>query len=141
MFISFYYLIIFKFFILFFLISFARRFSVLLVKSFYSINFWLCCLISIVSLSSITLWYYLYPCLISTFLGFILLCHSFTSSLCSIQHGENLVEWERSWDIEKRNIQNSSDSVRPAHRDEEWPPLAAAREGPRTETKTQHSQK
>ena len=33
------------------------------------------------------------------------------------------------------------DSERPVHRDEEWPPLAAARESPRTETKTQHSQK
>ena len=33
------------------------------------------------------------------------------------------------------------DSERPAHRDEEWPPLAATREIPRTETKTQHSQK
>ena len=31
-------------------------------------------------------------------------------------------------------------SERPAHRDEEWPPLAAAGESPRTETKTQHSQ-
>ena len=30
---------------------------------------------------------------------------------------------------------------RPAHRDEEWPPLAATRESPCTETKTQHSQK
>ena len=30
---------------------------------------------------------------------------------------------------------------RPAHRDEEWPPLAATGEGPRTETKTQHTQK
>ena len=29
---------------------------------------------------------------------------------------------------------------RPAHRDEEWPPLAATGESPRTETKTQHSQ-
>ena len=29
----------------------------------------------------------------------------------------------------------------PVHRDEEWPPLAAAGESPRTETKTQHSQK
>ena len=28
------------------------------------------------------------------------------------------------------------DSERPAHRDEEWPPLAATRESPRTETKT-----
>ena len=33
------------------------------------------------------------------------------------------------------------DSERSAHRDEEWPPLAATRESPRTETKTQHSQK
>ena len=29
---------------------------------------------------------------------------------------------------------------RPAHRDEEWPPLATTGESPRTETKTQHSQ-
>ena len=28
------------------------------------------------------------------------------------------------------------DSERPTHRDEEWPPLAAARGSPRTETKT-----
>ena len=33
------------------------------------------------------------------------------------------------------------DSERPAHRDEDWPPLAATRESPRTETKTQHSHK
>ena len=33
------------------------------------------------------------------------------------------------------------DSEKPAHRDEEWPPLATTRESPRTETKTQHSQK
>ena len=33
------------------------------------------------------------------------------------------------------------DSERPAHRDEEWPPLAATRESPCTETKTQQSQK
>ena len=33
------------------------------------------------------------------------------------------------------------DSERPAHHDEEWPPLAATRESPRTETKTQQSQK
>ena len=29
----------------------------------------------------------------------------------------------------------------PAHSDEEWPPLAATGESPRTETKTQHSHK
>ena len=33
------------------------------------------------------------------------------------------------------------DSERPVHRDEEWSPLAATRESPRTEMKTQHSQK
>ena len=33
------------------------------------------------------------------------------------------------------------DSERPAHHDEEWPPLATTRESPCTETKTQHSQK
>ena len=33
------------------------------------------------------------------------------------------------------------DSERPAHHDEEWPPLAATRESPRIETKTQHSHK
>ena len=33
------------------------------------------------------------------------------------------------------------DNERPAHHDEEWSPLAATRESPRTETKTQHSQK
>ena len=32
------------------------------------------------------------------------------------------------------------DSERPVHRDEEWPPLTATGESPRTETKTQHSQ-
>ena len=31
--------------------------------------------------------------------------------------------------------------MRPAHRDEEWPPLATTRESPHTETKTQHSHK
>ena len=33
------------------------------------------------------------------------------------------------------------DNERPAHRDEEWPPLATTRESPCTETKTQHSHK
>ena len=33
------------------------------------------------------------------------------------------------------------DGERPAHRDEGWPPLAATRESPRTETRIQHSQK
>ena len=33
------------------------------------------------------------------------------------------------------------DSERPAHHNEEWPPLATTRESPHTETKTQHSHK
>ena len=33
------------------------------------------------------------------------------------------------------------DGEGPAHRDEEWPPLATTGESPRTETKTQHSHK
>ena len=33
------------------------------------------------------------------------------------------------------------DSERPAHRNEEWPPLATTRESPSTETKTRHTQK
>ena len=33
------------------------------------------------------------------------------------------------------------DNERPTHCDEEWPPLAATRESPGTETKTQHSHK
>ena len=33
------------------------------------------------------------------------------------------------------------DGERPAHRDEGWPSLAAAGGGPRTETRTQHTQK
>ena len=33
------------------------------------------------------------------------------------------------------------DGERPAHRGEEWPPLAATGESPRTETRTQHRQK
>ena len=33
------------------------------------------------------------------------------------------------------------DGERLAHRDEEWPPLAATGESPRTETRTQHSHK
>ena len=33
------------------------------------------------------------------------------------------------------------DGERPAHRDEEWPPLAAAGGSPRAEAKTQHSHK
>ena len=35
----------------------------------------------------------------------------------------------------------SRDNEKPAHRNEEWPPLAATRESPQAETKTQRSQK
>ena len=35
--------------------------------------------------------------------------------------------------------QRGRNNERPTHHDEEWPPLAATRESPRTETKTQHS--
>ena len=38
-------------------------------------------------------------------------------------------------------IREAATVKRPAHRDEEWPPLAATGESPCTETKTQHSQK
>ena len=38
-----------------------------------------------------------------------------------------------------RRNKRGHDSERPAHHNEEWPPLAATRESPSTETKTQHS--
>ena len=37
------------------------------------------------------------------------------------------------------SARRDDNSERPAHRDEEWPLLAATGESPRTETKTQHS--
>ena len=46
----------------------------------------------------------------------------------------------RVWSLCPRNSR-SCDSERPAHRDGEWPPLAATRESPSAEMKTQHSQK
>ena len=46
----------------------------------------------------------------------------------------------RVWSLCSRN-KRGRDSERPAHRDEEWRPLATTRESPRTETKTHHSQK
>ena len=47
----------------------------------------------------------------------------------------------RIWSLCSAARERGHDSERPAHRDEEWPPLATTRESPRTETKTQHSQK
>ena len=49
------------------------------------------------------------------------------SSLCSATRGAAIVR--------------GPCSERPVHRDEEWPPRATTTESPRTETKTQHSQK
>ena len=43
----------------------------------------------------------------------------------------------RIWSLCSAN-KRGRDSERPAHCDEEWPPLATTRESPRTETKTQH---
>ena len=45
------------------------------------------------------------------------------------------------WSLCSATREAACDSERPAHRDEEWPPLATTRESPRTETKTQHSHK
>ena len=49
--------------------------------------------------------------------------------------------WAREPQLLSLRVWRGRDSERPAHRDEEWPPLAATRESPRTETKTQHSHK
>ena len=49
--------------------------------------------------------------------------------------------WSLCSTTREATIVRGHDSERPAHRDEEWPPLATTRESPRTETKTQHSQK
>ena len=46
----------------------------------------------------------------------------------------------RIWSLCSAN-KRGRDSEKPAHRDEERPPLAATGESPCTETKTQHSQK
>ena len=45
----------------------------------------------------------------------------------------------RAWSL--CSARRGRDSERPAHRDEEWSPLATTRESPHTETKTQHSHK
>ena len=47
----------------------------------------------------------------------------------------------RVWSLCSACNKRGRDSERPAHRDEEWSPLATTGEGPRTETKTQHSHK
>ena len=44
----------------------------------------------------------------------------------------------RVWSLCSAN-KRGRDSERPTHRDEEWSPLAATRESPRAETKTQQS--
>ena len=67
--------------------------------------------------------------------------HGFKPWSGKISHAaEQLGPWDTRTEPALRN-KRGSDSERPLHRDEEWPPLAATRESPRTETKTQHSQK
>ena len=72
--------------------------------------------------------------------------HGFEPWSGKIPHAsEQLGPWATTTEPERlepvlRN-KRGRDSERPTHRDEEWPPLAATRESPHTETKTQHSQK
>ena len=72
--------------------------------------------------------------------------HGFEPWSGKIPHAtEQLGPWatttEPAWPEPVLRNKRGHDSERPAHRDEEWPPLATTRESPRTETKTQHSQK
>ena len=72
--------------------------------------------------------------------------HGFEPWSGKIPHAaEQLGPWATTTDPARLELvlrnKRGRDSERPAHRDEEWPPLAATRESPRTETKTQHSQK
>ena len=72
--------------------------------------------------------------------------HGFEPWSGKIPHAaEQLVPWARITEPARlepvlRN-KRGRDNERPAHHDEEWPPLATTRESPRTETKTQHSHK
>ena len=67
--------------------------------------------------------------------------HGFEPWSGKIPHAaERLGPWATITEPVLRN-KTGCDSERPAHRDEEWPPLATTRESPRTETKTQHSHK
>ena len=71
--------------------------------------------------------------------------HGFEPSSGKIPHAaEQLGPWATTTEPARlepvlRN-KRGRDNERPAHGDEEGPPLAATRESPRTETKTQHSQ-
>ena len=72
--------------------------------------------------------------------------HGFEPRSGKIPHAaEQLGPWDTTTEPARLELvlgnKRGRDSERPAHRDEEWPPLAATRESPRTETKTQHSQK
>ena len=60
-------------------------------------------------------------------------------SLCSRTHEPQLLKPVHLEPVLRNK--RGRDSERPVHHDEEWPPLATARESPHTETKTQHSQK
>ena len=67
--------------------------------------------------------------------------HGFEPWSGKIPHAtEQLGPWATTTEPALRN-KRGRNSERPAHRNEKWPPLAATRESPRTETKTQHSQK
>ena len=72
--------------------------------------------------------------------------HGFEPWSGKIPHAdEQLVTWATTTEPARlepvlRN-KRGRDSERPAHHDEEWPPLAATWESPHTETKTQHSHK
>ena len=70
--------------------------------------------------------------------------HGFEPWSGRIPHAaEQLGPWATTTDparLEPVLHKRGRDNERPMHRDEEWPPLAATRESPRTETKTQTQQ-
>ena len=72
--------------------------------------------------------------------------HGFEPWSGKIPHAvEQLGPWARTTEPARLELvlrkKRACHGERPAHRDEEWPPLTATRERPCTETKTQHSQK
>ena len=86
--------------------------------------------------------------LVAQWLGICLPCrgHGFEPWSGKIPHAaERLGPWATTTEPARLEpvLRNGRgrDSERPAHRDEEWPPLAGTAETRRTETKTQHTQK
>ena len=57
----------------------------------------------------------------------------------AMKSGPRLPQLEKAL-AQKRRPNTAKNKIK-KKKDEEWPPLAATRESPRTETKTQHSQK